>query len=81
MEISLENLYLDIFGALRDKAGKTWFYTLLIDPKEVINPNSRATKIANLESSLKICFIEFLKKKPAVLLCPKDFCQLPELHV
>ena len=43
----------------------------------LIDPDSRATKIANLESSLKICFIEFLKKKPAVLLCPKDFCQLP----
>ena len=57
--------------------GKNWFYTLLIDPKEFINPGWRGTKIANLESSLKICFIEFLKEKPVVLQCPKDFCQLP----
>ena len=59
------------FGCKGYMQGKNWFYTVLIDP------DSRATKIANLESSLKICFIEFLKKKPAVLLCPKDFCQLP----
>ena len=64
------------FCVIRDN-GKNWIYTLLIDPKEFINRGWRGTKIANLESSLKICFIEFLRKTPAVLQCPKDFCQLP----